>query len=133
LPAARQGGVTLVLEALNRYESDYLNSIEECARFIERFDREHVKLHIDTFHMNIEEDHISRNILAAGRRIGHVHVADSNRGYPGSGHYNFAETIAALRRVGYQGALAVECLGLPTPEEAARGAYRFLHRAIAAG
>ncbi len=59
LPAARQGGVTLVLEAMNRYESDFLNSIEDCARFIERFDRRHVKLHIDTFHMNIEEEHHS--------------------------------------------------------------------------
>ena len=132
LPAARQGGVTLVLEALNRYESDCLNTIEECVRFIERFHSEHLKLHIDTFHMNIEEDCIGGNILAAGRRIGHVHVSDSNRGYPGSGHYDFGETIAALRNVGYHGALSVECLGLPTPVEAARGAYRFLHRAIVA-
>jgi sugar phosphate isomerase/epimerase len=133
LPAARQCGVTLVIEAINRYESDCMNTIEECARFIERFDSEHLKLHIDTFHMNIEEDHINGNILAAGRRIGHVHVADSNRGYPGSGHYDFVETIVALRQVGYHGALSVECLGLPTPEDAARGAYRFLHRAMAAG
>jgi sugar phosphate isomerase/epimerase len=81
-----------------------------------------LKLHIDTYHMNIEEDQIGRNILAAGKHIGHVHIADSNRGYPGAGHYNFVETIAALRAVGYQGALAVECLARPTPDAAARGA-----------
>ena len=125
---ASQCGVTLVLEAVNRYESDILNTIEDCVRFIEPF--ESLKLHIDTFHMNIEEDHIGANIVAAGRHIGHVHLADSNRAYPGRGHYDFGETIAALRSVGYRGALSVECLALPTPEEAARGAYRFLRRAI---
>jgi sugar phosphate isomerase/epimerase len=123
LPVARGYGVTLVLEAMNRYESDTLNTIEECVRTIEQFDSVNLKLHIDTYHMNIEEDQIGRNILAAGKQIGHVHIADSNRGYPGTGHYNFAETIAALQAVGYQGALAVECLARPTPEVAAQGAY----------
>ncbi len=124
---ARESGVTLVLEAMNRYESDILNTIEECVRYIERFDSGHLKLHIDTYHMNIEEDRIGRNIVAAGRHIGHVHIADSNRSYPGLGHYNFLETIAALKTVGYSGALAVECLANPTSERAARGAYEFLH------
>jgi sugar phosphate isomerase/epimerase len=126
LGMARESEVTLVLEAMNRYESDTLNTIEECVRYIERFDSEHLKLHIDTYHMNIEEDQIGRNIVAAGRHIGHVHIADSNRGYPGLGHYNFAETIAALKTAGYSSTLAVECLANPTPEQAARGAYEFL-------
>lgn len=123
LAVARESGVTLVLEAMNRYESDVLNTIEECVRTIEQFDSAHLKLHIDTYHMNIEEDRIGRNIMAAGKHVGHVHVADSHRGYPGTGHYNFAQTIAALRAVGYHGALAVECLAKPTPEVAAQGAY----------
>lgn len=123
LPMAKDLGVTLVLEAMNRYESDALNTIEECVRSIQRFDSDSLKLHIDTYHMNIEEDQIGRNILAAGKYIGHVHLADSNRGYPGTGHYNFAETIAALRAVAYQGALAVECMARPTPERAAQGAH----------
>lgn len=132
LPVARASGVTLVLEAMNRYESDILNTIEECVRAIERFGSEHLKLHIDTYHMNIEEDRIGRNIIAAGRHIGHVHIADSQRGYPGTGHYDFAETIAALQAVEYQGALAVECLARPTPEVAAQGAYEAM-RAILQG
>ncbi len=132
LAVARQCGATVVLEAVNRYESDVLNTIGECVEFIERFDTDHLKLHIDTFHMNMEEDHIGANIVAAGRHIGHVHVADSNRAYPGCGHYDFSETIAALREIDYRGALSVECLALPTPKEAARGAYRFLRRAMAA-
>ncbi|MES2221933.1 MAG: sugar phosphate isomerase/epimerase family protein [Acidobacteriota bacterium] len=122
LPVAQEFGVTLVLEAMNRYESDVLNTIEECVRTIERFDSPSLKLHIDTYHMNIEEDRIGRNIIAAGRHIGHVHIADSQRGYPGTGHYDFAETIAALKAVGYKGALAVECLPRPTPLLAAQGA-----------
>ena len=130
LPAARESGVTLVLEAMNRYESDILNTMEECVRTIERFDSEYLKVHIDTYHMNIEEDQIGRNILAAGGHIGHVHLADSNRGYPGTGHYDFAETISALKAVGYQGALAVECLARPPPELAARGAYEAMRAAI---
>jgi sugar phosphate isomerase/epimerase len=127
LDVARESEATLVLEAMNRYESDILNTMEECVQYIERFDFERLKLHIDTYHMNIEEDRIGRNIAAAGRHIGHVHIADSNRGYPGLGHYNFAETIAALKAAGYGGALAVECLAKPTPERAAQGAYEFLH------
>ncbi|MGO8719586.1 MAG: TIM barrel protein [Acidobacteriaceae bacterium] len=132
LVAARELEVTLVLEAMNRYESDILNTIQECVQFIERFDSEYLKLHIDTYHMNIEEDRIGRNIVAAGKHIGHVHIADSNRGYPGLGHYNFAETIAALNTVGYKGALAVECVPKPTPEQAALGAYEFLQGAMTA-
>jgi sugar phosphate isomerase/epimerase len=130
LPLAEKAGVTLVLEAVNRYESDILNTIAECVRFIERLGSDHLKVHIDTFHMNTEEDRIGENIVAAGKYIGHVHIADSNRHFPGRGHYDFAETISALKTIGYDRALSVECLGLPTPIEAATGAHRFLREAI---
>jgi 5-keto-L-gluconate epimerase len=126
LPLAERHGVTLVLEAVNRYESDTLNTIAECVAFIGGFRSDHLKVHIDTFHMNIEEDRIGASIEAAGPYIGHVHVADSNRHYPGRGHYDFRETIMALKKVGYTGALSVECLSLPSPDEAARGAHAFL-------
>lgn len=132
LAMAGELGVTLVLEAINRYESDTLNTIEECVRYIEGFNTERLKLHIDTYHMNIEEDRIGRNIAAAATHIGHVHIADSNRGYPGLGHYDFAETIAALKAGGYEGALAVECLPKPTAEQAAQESFEFLRRAVAA-
>lgn len=132
LPLALESPAALVLEAMNRYESDTLNTIAECVRTIERFDSAQLKLHIDTYHMNIEEDRIGRNIIAAGKHVGHVHLADSNRGYPGTGHYNFAETIAALKAGGYRGALAVECLPKPTPEAAAQGAYDAM-RAVLTG
>jgi sugar phosphate isomerase/epimerase len=132
ISTASQHGVTLVLEALNHYECDCLNTIDECLRFIETFHSKHLKLHIDTYHMNIEEDRIGRNIQAAGAHIGHVHLADSNRWSPGSGHYDFAETIRALKAVRYAGVLSVECLALPTPQQAARSAYQFMRNLIAA-
>jgi len=131
LPIAQECQATIVLEAVNRYECDTLNTIAECVQFIQRFRSDSLKLHIDTFHMNIEEDYIGANIRAAGQHIGHVHVADSHRGYPGSGHYDFAETIAALKAINYQSALSLECLALPTPDEAATKAHAFLRRAIA--
>jgi sugar phosphate isomerase/epimerase len=130
LQLAEESGVTLVLEAVNRYESDFLNTISDCTQFIEKFNTDKLKVHIDTFHMNMEEDDIVGNILKAGKQIGHVHIADSNRQYPGKGHYNFKETIEALKLVGYEGALSVECLSLPTPEDAAKGAYLFLRNLV---
>ncbi|WP_240422085.1 sugar phosphate isomerase/epimerase family protein [Paenibacillus periandrae] len=126
IQVAEEAGVTLVLEAVNRYESDFLNSISDCISFIDTFQTDKLKIHIDTFHMNMEEDHIAANIVQAGKRIGHVHIADSNRQYPGKGHYNFTETLEALAKIGYEGALSVECLSRPTPIDAAEGAYRFL-------
>ncbi|SFF37709.1 Sugar phosphate isomerase/epimerase [Paenibacillus algorifonticola] len=126
IAAAEQAEVTLVVEAVNRYESDFLNTIEESIIFVDRFHSERLKIHIDTFHMNMEEDSAGANIKKAGKRIGHVHIADSNRRYPGKGHYDFSETISALKEIGYSGALSVECLSLPTPVEAATGAHHFM-------
>ncbi|MBK1840865.1 sugar phosphate isomerase/epimerase [Azospirillum sp. YIM B02556] len=122
LPLAGELGVTLVLEAMNRYECDTLNTIDECLEFVKRFNSDRLKIHIDTFHMNIEEGDIRKSIEAGGARIGHVHIADSNRMWPGRGHYDFLETVQTLKAIGYTGALSVECLARPTPEEAAQGA-----------
>ena len=126
LDMAAAKGVTLVLEAVNRYESDIFNTIAETCSFIGSFHSRWLKLHIDTFHMNMEEDRIAENIRLAGKLVGHVHLADSNRRFPGAGHYDFPATLAALRDIGYDGTLAVECLAWPTPGEAAEGALRYL-------
>ncbi|QEL27313.1 sugar phosphate isomerase/epimerase (plasmid) [Bosea sp. F3-2] len=130
LVAAEKHGVTLVMEAVNRYESDIFNTIAECMAFIDKVGSGRLKIHIDTFHMNTEEDRIGANVAAAAGYVGHVHVADSNRRFPGCGHYDFAETISALKQIGYRGALSVECHGLPTPRAAAEGALSFLRKAI---
>ena len=76
----------------------------------------YVELHIDTYHMNIEEADIGAAIGAAGGYIGHVHLADSDRWYPGHGHYDFQETFQALKDIGYDGPVAIECSNFPNED-----------------
>jgi sugar phosphate isomerase/epimerase len=126
LPFAEQNNVLLVLEILNRYESDFLNTIKEGLDFLELFSSNCLKLHIDTYHMNIEEANIPRAIKSAGGKIGHCHVADNDRWYPGHGHYDFEETIKSLAEINYDRSLSIESFMYPNQEEAARVAYGYL-------
>lgn len=125
LDYAEKKEVSLVLEAINRFECDTFNTLKETGDFIKGFSSDKLKLHIDTFHMNIEERNINQSIIEYGDLIDHVHFADSNRWYPGQGHFDFSETVTALREIGYNGYIAIECLPLPGPEQAAVGAYNY--------
>lgn len=102
--------ITLVLESLNRYESYLVNRLDIAAQLAADIGRPNVGLMADLFHMNIEETSIPEAILAAGKLIQHVHLADSNRRAPGLGHTDFAAAIAALHSVGYSGPLTMEFL-----------------------
>lgn len=113
-------GVPFIYEPLNRYETNLFNRLSEAARFLEDHGLENVVLLADLFHMNIEECDIPSAIREAGRHIGHVHFADSNRQAMGFGHTDPAPAIAALREIGYTGHLSAEILPLPDPETAAR-------------
>ena len=117
---AAQHGVPFLYEPLNRYETNLFNRQSDAARFIEAHDLKNVLLLADLFHMNIEENDLPAAIRAAGRHIGHVHYADSNRQAMGFGHTHAGPIIAALREVGYSGFLSAEILPLPDPETAAR-------------
>ncbi len=116
---AKTRGVSLVIEAINRYENNYLNTITELQSFIERYDLENVKILIDSFHMNIEEGDIHQSIIEAHESIGYVHVADSNRWPPGKGHFCFESFFKGLKDIHYKGYISAECLPLPSGEEAA--------------
>src|SRR5918993_1290963 len=85
-----------------------------------------VRVCADLFHMNIEEDDLAAAILATGPRIAHVHVDDTNRLQPGTGHMDFAGVLAALREVGYDDWLTFECRLRGEPEEALPASVRFL-------
>src|SRR5829696_5333427 len=85
-----------------------------------------VRVCADLFHMNIEEDDLAAAIRAAGPRIAHVHVDDTNRLQPGTGHMDFAGVLAALREVGYDDWLTFECRLRGEPEEALPASVRFL-------
>ncbi len=124
---ARKYGVPLLLEPLNRYETNLVNTIEDGVRLLRSLSTDNVRLLADLFHMNIEETDIATALKSGGRHIGHVHFVDSNRRPAGCGHTDFAPIAAALRDIGYDGYLSAEALPYPDSDEAARltiAAYR---------
>jgi sugar phosphate isomerase/epimerase len=108
VPAARDAGVPIFLEPLNRYEAHLVNTLEDGIAISERVGPE-IAIMADFFHMNIEEAGIAESIRNAGRHIVYVHVADSNRLQPGRGHLDFLPGFAALKEIGYDGFLGIEC------------------------
>jgi len=117
--AARQGQV-LLYEPLNRYETNLFNRQGDAAAWLESRGLLHVRLLCDLFHMSIEEADVAAALAAAGRWVGHVHWADSNRQAMGLGHTAAAPIMAALHGIGYEGFLSAEVFPLPTPLDAAR-------------
>uniref|UniRef100_A0A7C3SLK8 Sugar phosphate isomerase/epimerase n=1 Tax=Thermofilum pendens TaxID=2269 RepID=A0A7C3SLK8_THEPE len=117
---AESQGVKLFFEPLNRYESKLVNTVAEGLRLLEDVGCEVLYLLLDTFHMNIEERIIEDSIRQAGPRIGHFHIADSNRLAPGLGHLNFGSILAALADTGYAGYVSAEVIVKPDLETAAR-------------
>ena len=127
---AESHDVRLGLELTNRYERRCLTRIEEGVEFLKAHAWKRILLHLDTVHMNIEEADIGKAILGAKGYVGHVHIADNDRWYPGHAHYPFAETLEALKAIGYGGALALETNCLPSEEESARKSLSYLKKAL---
>ncbi|HEV8652234.1 MAG TPA: sugar phosphate isomerase/epimerase family protein [Actinomycetes bacterium] len=129
--AAREG-VWLALEPLNRFEDYMVNRLDQAVSLAEEVERElgldSVRVCADLFHMNIEEDDLAKAIVDTGPRLAHVHVDDSNRLQPGTGHLDFAAVLDALRTVGYDGWLTLECRLRGDPEEALPATSQFLAR-----
>ncbi|MDO4302358.1 MAG: sugar phosphate isomerase/epimerase family protein [Bacillota bacterium] len=105
---AGECGVDYCLEVLNRFEGYLLNTCEECRRFVEQVDVPAVKIMLDTFHMNIEEDSMVEAILLAGDKLGHFHVGENNRRLPGKGGMPWYEIGSALRTIGYDKNVVME-------------------------
>ena len=103
-------GLVIALEALNRYETHLLRTLDDADRLRRMIDSPNVQLMADVFHMNIEEDSIADALRAHAEHIVHVHLADSQRREPGSGHLDFAAVFDALADNAYTGALAMEFL-----------------------
>ncbi len=106
--AAADYDMTIGLEAVNRYESNLLNTAEQTLRFIDEVGADNVGVHLDTYHMNIEEPGFAEAIRACGDRLGYFHVGESHRGYLGTGSIDFAECFAALDSIGYDGTITFE-------------------------
>jgi len=121
-------GVYLMLEPLNRYETHFVNRLEQAVEVVEAVGREHIQMMADFFHMSIEEPDIASSIEAASKHIVHIHLADSNRLLPGHGHTDFKKPFQALKKAGFKHFMALEC-GVPgDPEETLPECVRFLKR-----
>ncbi len=115
-PHAEQTGTAILLEPLNRYESNSLARQEDGASVVRTLNSRGVRLMSDTFHMHIEEVNMPATIRACGDTIGHVHLADNTRKEPGSGDIDFTGIFRALHEAGFTGYMAFEC-GLTGPAE----------------
>jgi sugar phosphate isomerase/epimerase len=119
---AEGAGVTILLEPLNRYECDYINTLSDALKIVDELGARNLRLLADTFHMNIEETDLSAGLRAARLHLGHVHLADSNRQAPGHGHLNLGRILETLAGIEYRGYLSFEIFPLPDARRAIRDA-----------
>ena len=105
---ARKKGVKLALETLNRFETDMINTVAQGLKFINDVGLDNVGLHLDTFHMHLEEKSSAAAIRQAGGKIFHFHSCENDRGVPGSGQVRWEEIAQALKETGYQGPVVIE-------------------------
>lgn len=114
---AKGMNVDLVLEVVNRFETNLLNTAAQGLKFIEQTGSDHVRLHLDTFHMNIEEANPAAAIRLAGDKVGYFHIGESNRGYLGDGTINFDLIFDALLDIDYQRDIVFESFSTTIVDE----------------
>ena len=105
---AEAKGVMICIEPLNRFETDFLNTCDQGLKLIKAVGSKAVGLHLDTFHMNIEEKNQAVAIKKAGKHLVHFHACGSDRGTPGSDHIDWPGIVKALRAVKYKGDVVIE-------------------------
>jgi len=125
---ARELGVMVFLEPLNRYEDHMINKLSDAVALIDQIGLDSVRIGADTYHMNIEEADPAAALLAAGDYIGHVQASDSNRLEPGAGHVDWPLFGATLLAIGYDGPIAVESRLSGPPEIALAAVPPLLRR-----
>jgi len=105
---AAASDITLGIEVVNRYDSNLINTAEQALRMIDDIGEPNIVVHLDTYQMNIEEEDFRKPVLAAGDRLGYVHISESHRGYLGSGTVDFDTFFTTLREIGYGGPIVFE-------------------------
>jgi D-psicose/D-tagatose/L-ribulose 3-epimerase len=105
---AQEKNVRLAFEALNRFETDMINIVDQGLQFAEETGMDNVGLHLDTFHMHLEEKNSANAIRKAGNKIFHFHACENDRGVPGTGQVHWMEIGQALKDVNYQGPVVIE-------------------------
>ena len=146
-PLAREYGVTLGIEAINRFETDLVNTAEQAVRLANDVDEPNIGVLLDAFHMNMEEKDIAGALKLSQARLVHFHCAENDRGTPGTGHTPWATFFEGLKATGYDGWLTLEMFVLAdqavspdlgiwrpieqNPTEAARQGLAFLKEHMA--
>ena len=120
---AKPCGVTVAIEPVKRFESHFLNRASQALELVELVGMSNLKVHLDTFHMNIEEASIPDAILACGDKLGHMHLVDSNRGAPGMGHVPWIDVYKALKAIHYEGTACIETFNPEMLEETCKLTY----------
>ncbi len=120
-------GVIFNVEVVNRFENFLINDCAEAIKYLDEVDSPQLGIHLDTFHMNIEEDSMTGAILAAGKRMKHFHIGENNRKFPGLGNMPWKEIFSTLEAADYQGPIAMEPFVRPGGEV---GAAVSLYREI---
>ena len=105
---AARHGITIGLEVVNRYESNLLNTAAQAVAYARQVGLANVTVHLDTYHMNIEEADIEAALIGTGERLGYVHIGESGRGYLGAGNIDFDRVFRGLVKAGYQGPITFE-------------------------
>ncbi|MDM9646412.1 sugar phosphate isomerase/epimerase [Rhizobium sp. S163] len=105
---AKSKGILLGIEAVNRYENHLINTAEQAVALVERIGMDNMFVHLDTFHMNMEEKGAANGILAARDHLKYMHMSESDRGTPGAGNVPWDPIFVALSAIGFKGALVLE-------------------------
>lgn len=108
--SAKAHGLKLGVEPCNRYETHLMNRGRDAARIIERVGADNIFIHLDTYHMHIEEESFSAGFEAAAPFLGYVHVSEANRGVPGRGMLNWTAAFKAMAEIGYAGPITLESM-----------------------
>ena len=125
---AENHGVELVFEPINRFEIDSYNTISQSKELIEDIGSDHLKLLIDSFHTNLEEDplYVWDELKSISHEIGHVHLSDTTRRDPGSGHFDFKTFLSVLKETGYDKYVSLETIMKPSFEDVAKNSAQYL-------
>ena len=107
---AAEHGLRLGIEPCNRYETHLMNRGSDAARIIERVGADNLFIHLDTYHMNIEEESFAAGFRDAAPYLGYVHVSEANRGVPGRGMLKWQEAMQAMVDIDYSGAITLESM-----------------------
>ncbi len=117
---AKSLGLLFGIEPVNRYETHLLNTASQAVAMIERIGAENMFVHLDTYHMNIEEKGIGKGIIDAREHLKYIHLSESDRGTPGAGNVDWNEVFATLKAINFKGGLAMESF-INMPPEIAHG------------